>query len=181
MILWTIHTEHFYVKSKGRGYIKADARYVARDMKNKYIWMAEKMLEMGLTKKRTFPVWAWYAYNGKRKGPDLRRSGHLPRGTKGVCIAFDAYDSDVLLSNFDQWHAAVNTWYLPKSEKEEAYFEKYPHLLTETIVRRSWDKMFDLEYGSEDLWGPTNERCIQACVSIVHNNQIREVVHFVAK
>jgi len=181
LLLWTIHPEDFFVKSKKRGYIKADARYVMRDDKVKYIWMADKMLEMGITNKRTFPVWAWYAYGGKRKKPDLRCSGHLPRDTKGACVEFEACDSEVLLSNFDHWHCVLNNWYLYKDEEEDAYFKKYPHLLTETVVRKSWDRMFDLTFGSEDFWGTVNERPIQACVPIVYNHQIRKVVRFIAR
>jgi hypothetical protein len=181
MILWTNHPENFYESSKKRGYIKADAKYIMRDDKDKYIWMADKILEMGIANKRTYPVWAWYKYDGKRKKPDLRCSGHLPRGTKGVCIEFDACKSEVLLSNFEQWHSVLNNWFLCKNNEEDAYFEKYPQLLTETVVRKSWDRMFDLTFGSEDLWGPMNERWIQACVPIVYNHQIRNVIRFVAR
>jgi hypothetical protein len=181
MLLWTIHPEDFFEKSKNRGYIKADARYITRDDKVKFIWMAEKMLEMGITNKKTYPVWAWYKYGGKRKKPDLRSSGHLPRGTKGVCIEFEACESEVLLSNFEQWHCVLNNWYLYKNDKENVYFNKYPQLLTETAMKKSWDRMFDLTFGSEDLWGPMNERWIQACVPIVYNHQIRNVGGFVAR
>jgi len=152
-----------------------------RDDKANYIWMADKMLEIGITNKRTYPVWAWYQYGGKRKKPDLRCSGHLPRGTKGVCVEFDACESEVLLSNFDHWHCLLNNWYLCKNEEEDAYFKMYPQLLTETVVRKSWDRMFDLTFGSEGLWGPMNERWIQACVPLVYNHQIRDVTRFVAR
>jgi len=152
-----------------------------RDDKDKYIWMADKMLEKGITRKRTSPVWAWYKYDGKRKKPDLRCSGHLPRGTKGVCIEFEACESEVLLSNFEQWHAVLNHWHLCESEEENAYFEEYPQLLTETVVRKSWDRMFDLTFGSEDYWGPVDERWIQACVPILYNHQIHNVVRFIAR
>ena len=152
-----------------------------RDDKDKYIWMADKMLEKGITRKRTYPVWAWYAYDGKRKNPDLRCSDHLPGGIKGVCIEFNACESEVLLSNFERWHCVLNNWYLYKNDKENAYFEKYPHLLSETVMKKSWDRMFDLTFGSEELWGPMNERSIQACVPIVYNHQIRKVVRFVAR
>jgi len=181
LVLWTIHPEDFFVKSKKRGYIKADARYIMRDDKDKYILMADKMLEMGITNKSTFPVWAWYKYGGKRKKPDLRCSGHLPGGTKGVCIEFEACESEVLLSNFEQWHCVLNNWYLFKNEEEDVHFQKYPQLLTETVVRKSWGRMFDLTFGSEDLWGSMNERSIQACVPIVYNHQIRNVIRFVAR
>ena len=181
MILWTIHPEDFFKKSQKRGYIKADGRYIDHYDKDKYVWIADKMHERGITRKRIYPVWAWYKYDGKRKKPDLRCSSHLPRGTKGVCVEFNAYESEVLLSNFDQWHAVLNDWYLCKNEKEDAHFEKHPQLLTEEVVKKSWDGIFDLTFGSEDLWGPINERPIQACVPIVHNHQIRDVVRFIAR
>ena len=130
MILWKIHADVFFKKSQRHGYIKADRRYTDHDFKDKYDWMAEKMLEKGITRKRIYPVWAWYTYDGKRKKPDLRCSGLLPRGTKGVCIEFEACESEVLLSNFEQWHSVLNNWYLCKNEEEDAYFKKYPQLLT---------------------------------------------------
>ena len=143
--------------------------------------MADKILEMGVTNKRTFPVWAWYVYDGKRKKPDLLCSGHLSRGTKGVCIEFDASDGEVLLSNYEHWHCVLNNWYLYKNDEEDEHFEKNPQLLTETVVRKSWDRMFDLTFGSEDLWGPMDQRWIQACVPIVFNHQIRNVKRFLAR
>jgi len=179
--LWTIHPENFFEKSQKRGYIKADARYIIRDYKDKFIWMAEKMQEKGITRKRTYPVWAWYAYDGKRKKPDLRCSGHLPRGSKGVCIAFDGCENEALLSNFDQWHAVLNDWYLCRDDKEDAHFEKHPQRLNKAVVRKSWDKIFDLTFGSVDLWGPMNERPIQACVPIIYNHQIHNVIRFIAR
>ena len=181
MLLWTIHPEDFFEKSQKRGYIKADGRYIDHDFKDKYDWMTDKMLDKGIALKKTYPVWAWYKYDGKRKKPDLRCSGHLSRGTKGVCVEFDACDGEVLLLNFDHWHCVLNNWYLSKNEAEDAYYEKYPQLLTETVVRKSWDRMFDLTFGSEDLWGKINERWIQACVPVVYNHQIRNVVRFVAR
>ena len=181
MILWTIYPENFYEKSQRRGYIKANGRYIDHDFKDKYDWIADKMQQKGITRKKVYPVWAWYAYDGKRKKPDLRCSSHLPRGTEGICIEFEARESEVLLSNFEQWHCVLNSWYLYKNDKENAYFEKYPQLLTEAAVRRSWDGIFDLTFGSEGLWGPINERSIQACVPIVYNHQIRNVVRFVAR
>ena len=181
LILWTIHPEDFFEKSQRRGYIKADGRYIDHDFKDKYYWIAKKMQERCITRKRTYPVWAWYKYDGKRKKPDLRCSGHLPRCTKGICIEFEARDSEVLLSNFEQWHWVLNNWYLYKNDKENTYFEKYPHLLSETMVRKSWDRMFDLSFGSKDFWEPMNERWIQACVPIVYNHQIRNVTRFLAR
>ena len=181
LILWTIHPEDFFENSQRRGYIKASGRYIDRDFKDKYDWVAEKMLEKGIIRKKTYPVWAWYKYDGKRKKPDLRCSGHLSRGTKGVCVEFDACESEVLLSNYEHWHYVLNNWYLYKNEEEDAHFEKYPELLTETVVRKSWDGIFDLTFGSEDLWGPINERWIQACVPIVYDHQIRNVIRLVAR
>ena len=55
--------------------------------------------------------------------PDLRSSGHLLKGERGVRIEFRVSDRLILLSDFDLWHYVLNYWYLPESQKDDEAFE----------------------------------------------------------
>jgi len=187
MILWTIQETFVYDKLEVEGCIQAtDFRGPGADdwwPHDKCKWLVRQMVLRGISRKPIWPIWAWYKYDGVHKKPDLRCSGHMPRGTKSVCIEFEAEDKMVLLSQFEMWVSILNGHYLSCSEQEDTAIEKLEGAgkLTVSRVRQSWSRMFDLKFGCEDYWGSLDERWIQACVPEVHIDQVRKVQKFTAK
>jgi len=48
----------------------------------------------------------------KKRMPDLRSCGHLPRGIPGIRLELEVEEERVLLSDFSMWHAVLNQTYL---------------------------------------------------------------------
>jgi len=181
LILWTIHPEAVFEKTLRLGYINGDGRRVFAWHRDKYRWMASKMVERGIVKKPLYPVWAWHTYYGRRRQPDLRCSGLRASGTAAVCVEFEIDDGAVLLSLYDMWEWVLNGFYIPDNPEDPDDDEptEEPGVPNEK-VRRSWEKIFDLN-GCRQHHDRPSERPIQACVPIVYHHQIRRVVHFVAR
>ncbi|MCP3925850.1 MAG: DUF3841 domain-containing protein, partial [Desulfobacterales bacterium] len=81
---------------------------------------------------------------------------------KGVRIEFECLRDDVLLSDYDLWHYALNYWYLAEtetnSESFEAELEKHglsfcrerplPNAKLHDKIKKSWEKIFDIDWFS---------------------------------
>ena len=140
-----------------------------------YKWMVEQMKKrIGLppSKEINYPIWTWYRWNGvNHRKPDLRYSGHFPKGTKGVFLELKVDSKDVLLSNFDDFNNVLNYGYITNTEVEYDSFYKelescgYSHsdlyamdkkseALSDFRLRlyNSWEKIFDLERDIDEVW-----------------------------
>jgi len=94
MTLWTIQTEKAWEHLNERGYITGVINYIEQSWLSSYRWIADQMKERigNPPCNTTFPIWAWYQWEtSKRKRPDLRSAGHLPRNEKGVRIEFNCH------------------------------------------------------------------------------------------
>jgi hypothetical protein len=196
MILWTIQDTGAWERSKRAGVLKADARRADRWFGPAYHWMADQMrARIGLPPGgQKLPIWAWLRWAGNRGRPDLRATGHLPRGTRGGRIEFQP-DEPVLLSDFDLWHFVLNYWYLPTSEEDGERFEAdlarrglsfyqtkpLPDALLHRAILESWERIFDLDWTAEGIAGPRARKSIQATVWQVRLTSVRTVTEFVAR
>ncbi len=183
MIVWSNLTADAWDELQQEGFLRATRRNVEADFMLAYVWMAEQM-EHRLTTPRpskdTMPIWVWWQWGGRRRRPDLRASGHLPKGTRGVRVECKVQDDRVLLSDFELWHYVLNYGYLPKSEDEEAAFEKelaaaglsltgcsrsrpLPNVRYRQKIERSWERVFDLTWTDPDyaIVRPMKDRSIQ--------------------
>ena len=78
-----------------------DQRYSENLFLDAYRWMAKQMDRRIESETVSFPLWAWYQWDGvEKRKPDLRSSNHLPKGQRGVRIEFEQSDKGVLLSDF---------------------------------------------------------------------------------
>ena len=108
---WTIqHIDKWHEFEKS-GVLQADKKFILPYFINAYDWICDQM------KKRIsnhiddgiYPIWAWYKYEVDYYRPDLRRSGHLEKGSPGVLIQFEEKMENVLLTDFIDWHMVLNT------------------------------------------------------------------------
>lgn len=86
--LWTIQDTRGYNQLKENKVFSGKTEYVDDDFRRAYSWMVdqmEKRLKVSRPDISTYPVWAWYHWNGisKRK-PDLRYGAHLQKGKKDI-------------------------------------------------------------------------------------------------
>lgn len=205
MILWTIQNEAVYKKFKDMGILHADSSFINNDMVLHYDWIVEQMKRrIGLPIPETikYPIWAWYQWQGiEHTRPDLRFSGHLEKGTKGVLLELEVEPEKVLLSDFDDFNNVLNYGYITDSEIEYDNFynelesygychydlqskDKKSQILDEFKLRlyESWEKIFDLECKRDERWsGKKENQSIQATMWEIKWDQVVSVKHFTAK
>ena len=132
-----------------------------------------------------YPIWAWYRFNSMEKKPDLRHSCYGRRGEKMVCIELEIPDEKVLLSDFDNWHAVLNKWWLDDSNCEEEWdanhdwFDSLPFEEQDAIMKKSWEKIFDISV-FENEWR-SNGKYVQAVFWELKKDYIRKVQYFTAR
>lgn len=206
MRLWTIQSEAFWERLEYDGSIVADPEMVSEGFcgecerfSQAYEWLARRMAEkIGRPSPEAMPLWAWRQWIGERRArPDLRASGHLPRGERGVRIEFEADPASVVLSDFNLWHFPLNYWYIGESEKDSEAFDaelagrglnqyRQKPLLPDPVYHRriedSWDRVFDLDWGDwvHDKRGQS-EKCIQATFWRLPLDEVVGVKRFTAR
>lgn len=175
MKLWSIQNESAYEKFKETGILRADDRFIWNEMIFHYNWMAEQMkkrIGLSILEDIKYPIWAWYQWSGiKQKKPDLRFSGYLEKGTKGVLLELEVEPENVLLSDFEDFNTILNYGYISDNEEEYDNFynelERYGYChydlqtedkksdILEGFKLRHYDsceKIFDLEHEMDETW-----------------------------
>lgn len=194
--LWTIQTEAAWQSLNHHGHLRCRDEDADRDFLPAYLWMASQMnARIGTPPSGvSFPIWAWCQYDGeRRKRPDLRSFGHLPTGTCGYRVEFTLGDDAVLLSDFELWHYVLIYWYLPKSEKDADDFERrqgtlrcsWDHPAKDPLIdrqiRKSWERIFHLDWSDEYVASVRSEKSIQATLWQLELSQVVSVDRFVAR
>ncbi len=103
-----------------------------------------------------------YARYAKATFRKIRSPGHVPSGTRAVRLEVLTGADDILCSDFEAWHFALNYWYLPKDHADGRRFEaqlrrrgldfyrtkplrdRWAH----DAIERSWDKIFTIRRNS---------------------------------
>lgn len=183
MQLWTIQTEGWFEDLKSNHKKCASYTRVWHDFRPHYKWMAQQMAYRIGTNPVQCPTFAWYKFFEAHRRPDLRWNGHLPRGTPGVRVELEVDETQVLLSQFEMWHAVLNQHYLAENAKDDQEHEELLNAgrFTGKMMENSWNRIFDLKFGDWQSWGKRSERAIQSCIESVSVEQIRKVDHFIAR
>ena len=125
--LWSIQQIDKLEEINSTGRLVCMANTFSKEWDNEYRWMATQMMNrVGQPEnKDQYPIWAWYQYRDSIKmKPDLRGSGFLPTGTKGIRIEFEKDKDELLLSDFELWHFPLSyKSYIPENEAEMNRFE----------------------------------------------------------
>ncbi len=202
MIVWTIQVPEVWEMLQRDGILYGPE--IVDDSiqwRTAYDWMVEQMeRRIGpRPKPGAYPLWAWYQWDGEaRRRPDLRSSGHIPGGTKGVRIEFEIAPEQILLSDFSAWHAPLNYAYMALNEAEDAAFEAelaqhgiswgpgqhLPDPLLHARVLKSWERIFDIDQVDPDRWwtSPTlAEKDIQGTFWSLSLAQVRKATPFIGR
>ncbi len=203
LTLWTVQPIEWYEKLLRESVIfgRKDLSDWYKDddveFRQAYDWLVVQM-EKRISPKpfeNALPVWAWCHYlNADKKRPDLRGSGFLLKGQKGVRIEFRKKRSEVLLSDFDLWHCVLNYFYIADNEKEDAEFDTLLNKLglkfterenapTEIheMITKSWEKVLDMNYSSEYSVSSFEKKSIQATFWSLSVGEIVKVDKFTAR
>ena len=195
MILWTIQSLSAWEILQSRGFLQARRPYVEKLFRLAYRWMQGQMRKRlwPPPSSACFPLWAWFQWQGSnKKRPDLRFSGHLPRGDTGVLIEFHADAAEVILSDFELWHYVLNYWHLPNSIADEARFDAIlaslaantPSEVTirnrsfHSDIQKSWERIFNIQWSKPDIASEFTEKQIQATLWRLNRNKVRNFTIF---
>lgn len=201
MKIWTVQPVAWYENLLKNGTISGERKYIDEDWKFclfGYHWLMGKMDER--IGRRPFPecypIWGWYQYLGhKRRKPDLRSTGFLPKGTKGVRVEIEKDEKDVLLSDFMLWSLLFGYWsFIGRNEEESVAFDdmleakgldrknlgKLPKNIRREIIK-SWDRVLDMDFDDPYHTSPIETKAIQATFWTLSLHEIISVDEFTAR
>lgn len=200
MQLWTIQNVEWYNELLKNGIIYGTRKHITTDWEFSlfgYNWLMNKMDEK-IGKRpfsECFPVWAWFQYNNsQRRKPDLRSTGFLPKGTKGVRVEINKNDNEVLLSDFMLWSFPLSYHnFIGQNEQESIDFDemlerkglnktnigKLPKDVQTKIIK-SWDRVLDLDFDDPYHTSPKDSKAIQATFWTLSLNEVVKVDEFIA-
>lgn len=216
MILWTIQDEAVWSALEREGVYAVSDKAVYEEWAiegnpqfdkafvRPYDWMIDQMdRRVGPAPEGVhYPIWAMYKEQGRLDGkPDMRERLHAKPGRHVVRLRLDVPDERVLLSDFDDWHAVLNYWFLSRTELESKAFDIWvealgvdhqdisdferhsPELgMVRECVEKSWGRMFNVADPREKEWDcPWKMRTIQATLWQLFASDVRSVEHFVAR
>jgi len=198
MTLWTIQSLPAWTRLESRGVLVASSSHGEKEFLPAYRWMRAQMRRrLGPPPSaECFPLWAWSQWeNSGQRRPDLRSSGHLPRGETGVLVELAVDEREALLSDFELWHYVLNYWYLPRSEADEARFDALLASLGvrapsevprrdrrfHAEVRESWVRIFDIRWSARGIGWPPRKKSIQATLWSMSMEMVRSHRVFTAR
>ena len=180
MKLWAVHPPEFLDAFDATGVLVGNWDRIDKNLLPAYQWMVRQMALRGVDVGSSPPVWAWYMCDhGKRDRPELTEDGFLEPGSEGVCIEFDAPDQHVVLSDFDMWHYPINQWYLIEDDAEAERIEGA--VVPRAELEKSWERIFDLSFGSPAVHGRLDQRRVQATLPFLRREWVLEVQEFIAR
>jgi hypothetical protein len=105
-----------------------------------------------------YPVWAWYVQEIKHKKLDLRREcrENGSSGEKMVCIELVVPESQVVLSDFYDWHMVLNQGLISYTEdadnqQEELFDRLSPQEQTHMLLTRRLNIDNNYLYKQEEI------------------------------
>jgi len=187
---WTIQPVEVLARLTAARVLYADPACVPKEFHHAYIWMCAQMKQRLPHYDGHYPWWGWHTPR-----PDLRGSGHLPRGTQGVRLELELDPAETLLSDFDAWHAVLNRGYLGLSEAEdEAWYRRFEAAVPNpwawpppepwySDILTSWERIFDLETLAASEYWQSEPRYIQATFETLYlaDERKRKCTPFVAR
>ena len=185
MILWTCQEEAVYNELLKTGVYRCDINLSPmKDCRKQYDWLVRQMKQrIGPPPEQvTYPVWAIYQQDDKRRKPDLRRERWEVGcdGERFACIEIEITDRDVLLSDFDAWCMLLSDFLISDTEQEGCCLEAQYEALSPSEKRRMKDKNWERVFNLSPLNNGWSRRgyYIQANFWELRLEQVRDVRFF---
>ncbi len=183
MRVWMIAEAALYTRLKTENIVYVDPALAMEDFEDAYAWMRS---QMALRLPHYEGHWRWWAWVHPPCGhirPDLRARqpyhNGWPTGTACVRMGLDVPDTELLLSDFDMWHAALNNSPLVSSDEEWDAIEDLPEPERQSAKEAAWPRMFALDEPPDPFWdGTRTQRVVQACFEALRLPDVREVTVF---
>ena len=192
MRLWTIQGIEIYnqMQKDGFAYCTKPNWSFSAEFMRAYRWMSGQMkrrIGESPIKEIEYPIWAWFQYDSVKKKRPPRSPLVISEGISAY-MEIEVPDKDVLLSNFLNWHSALNGWPLDNWKRigrktdqldnvagKHLGFDEYPVDIQHEI-EASWEPIFDVNR-RDDTVGRTHRRnrSIQATFWVLRKEYIRSV------
>ncbi|KYG92026.1 MULTISPECIES: DUF3841 domain-containing protein [Metasolibacillus] len=167
---WTIQSEDKWKEIQEKGCLIGNPEFIYPEFVDAYNWLKKRMKEKLPNYNNEYPIWLWI------DRPDLRKSGHLEAGEKGILLKIDIEDNRVLLSDFQAWHFVLNKSYfdLENIENDNSDYTQFE-------LEKSWELIFDIDYlARHPNWGE-KECTLQGVTNHIKLNEISLVKKFTAR
>ena len=175
MRLWTIQGIEIYNKMQkdGFAYCTLPNWRDSAEFMRAYRWMSGQMkrrIGEPPIKEIEYPIWAWFQYDSAKKKRPPKNPLNVSEGVSAY-MEIEVPDKEVLLSDFSNWHSALNGWPLDNWKR----FNNYPAEIQREI-EASWKPIFDLNRRDKTV-GRTHRRnrSIQASFWVLRQEYIRSV------
>lgn len=188
MILWTIQPADVCRSLQERGSLHADPELwtdMYPSLEAAYRWMTGQMARRIPGFRGHYPWWAWRQWALDRPRPDLRNVRTYRSGSN-VLLKLDVPDQEVLLSDYNAWHAVINVWPIADTEAEYEILEQEISDRQQTSrpfdeeldrkIQKSWERIFDLD-GLKTHW-MYPEGSVQACFETLRWRDVKRVQVF---
>ena len=185
MRVWMISAADLYTRLWQEGVLFADPARAISGFEDAYAWMRGQMAERLPDYQGHWPWWAWLHPPAGRSRPDLRARwayhNGWSAGAECVRLGLDVPDTDLLLSDFDKWHAVLNDGPLVSSDEEWDAFEALPVAERQAAKEATWPGIFAVNEPPDPYWHGPDAPIIQACFETLRLADVREVTLFRAR
>lgn len=174
-----------YTRLREDGDLFADPSLAMPGFEDAYTWMRGQMAQRLPNYQGHWPWWAWVHPPAGHVRPDLRTRwayhNGWPAGTACIRLGLDIPDPDLLLSDFDKWHAVLNDGPLVSSDEEWDAFEALPEAERRATKEATWPGIFAVNEPPDPFWRGSDAPIIQACFETLRLADVREVTMFRAR
>lgn len=185
MRAWMIAEASLYTRLKQAQILFPDPALAMPEFEDAYAWMRGQMALRLPRYEGHWPWWAWVRPPCRHVRPDLRERqlyhNGWSTGTACVRLELEVPDADVLLSDFDMWHAVLNNSPLVSSDEEWDAIEALPETVRQSAREVTWPRMFAIDEPPDPFWNGSYARVVQACFETLRLVDVREVTQFRAR
>ena len=182
MRVWMIAAASLYARLRQECMLHADPALADPDFAVAYAWMRAQMAQRLPHYAGHWPWWAWARPPAGRSRPDLRARwayhNGWPAGTACVRLGLDVPDAEVLLSDFDMWHAVLNNSPLVASDEAWDAIQALPEDERQGAREATWPGIFAVNEPPNPYWHGSDAPIIQACFEALRLADVREVTVF---
>ncbi|WP_017814637.1 DUF3841 domain-containing protein [Paenibacillus shenyangensis] len=161
---WTVQSLSAWEQAQQHGFLEGHIDHISYP--EAYRWMMDQMIERLPFYDGSYPVWVW------KEKPDLLQLNHFTGREQCVCLTLSLHPLNVLLSDFQEWHAVLNNTFNAADQGEWEEFQAGNSLLSK---EQSWLRIFDLKRQLDADWPGTQERRLQGVTGRVRLQQVLKV------
>jgi Domain of unknown function (DUF3841) len=185
MRVWMITAAALYTQLEGERILYVDPALAEKYFEKAYAWMRGQMAVRLPHYEGHWPWWAWVRPPCGHARPDLRARqpyhNGWPMGTPCVRLGLDVPDDDLLVSNFDMWHAVLNDSPLVSSDEAWDAIDALPEADRRAAREATWLGIFAVDEPPDPYWHGSKPPVIQACFEVLRLADVREVTLFRAR